>query len=222
MEPIKKFSAITTGAAAALIAMSTGFSPAQAADLTGWYAGINAGRSYSKVEGSDIDTALAGQGITSISSVDRHHNAYSLDLGYQLSPNFAIEGGYVDLGKFGFNSAVTAPAVDSISGRVKVSGYNLSLVAIAPLSQIAPGWSVYGKGGFFDARTKFEASSSGLVTTSNGSEKSTNGTFGLGAAYEITKNVAANLEWNRYLKVGDSTTSKGDIDLVTLGLTFKF
>jgi opacity protein-like surface antigen len=102
---------------------------------------------------------------------------------------------------------------------VKTTGYNLSLVAIAPLAQ---GWSVYGKGGFFDAKTEFEANSGGLVTTSSDSHKSNNGTFGLGAGYEFTKNISANLEWNRYLKIGDASTSKADIDLVTLGLQFKF
>ena len=210
---------MSLGAIAALLGVAVAMPSARAADPSSWYASINAGRSYSKIEGSDIDGALAGQGITSTSSVDRHHNAWTLDLGYQITPNFAVEAGYVDLGKFGFNTAVTAPAVDTISGRVKTTGYNLSLVAIAPLAQ---GWSVYGKGGFFDAKTEFDANSGGVVATTSGSHKSNNGTYGLGAGYEITKNISANLEWNRYLKVGDSSTSKADVDLVTLGLQFKF
>jgi OOP family OmpA-OmpF porin len=208
------------GTAAALVALSSHVSAANAADLTGWYGGVNLARSNLKLNGSDIDGVFANQGVTSSSSIDTHDTAWSLNLGYQFNPYFALEGGYVDFGKYDLKGAVSAPAVDSIDGRYKAYGYDLSAVGILPLQQ---GLSVYGKAGVFHSRSDLEASSSGTVPVSGASHWGNSGTFGVGAGYDFTKNVVGKLEWNRYLNVGDSsTTGRGDIDLYSVGVAYKF
>ena len=208
------------GTAAALVALSSYVSTANAADLTGWYGGINLGRSDLKLNGGDIDGVFANQGITSSSSIDRHDTAWSLNLGYQFNPYFALEGGYVDFGKYDLKGDVSAPAADTIDGRYKAYGYDLSAVGILPLQQ---GLSVYGKAGVFHSRSDLEASSSGAVPVSSASHWGNSGTFGVGAGYDFTKNVVGKLEWNRYLNVGDSsTTGRGDIDLYSVGVAYKF
>jgi OOP family OmpA-OmpF porin len=206
--------------AATLVSVAAGVTTVQAADLTGWYGGVNLGRSDLKLNGGDLDGAFANQGLTTSSSIDRHDTGYSLNLGYLFNPHFAVEGGYVDFGKFNFNSAVSAPTADTINGNYKAHGYNLSAVGIVPLNQ---GLSVYGKAGAFRSRAELDANSTGMVPVSGASDWETHPTFGIGAGYDFTKNIIGKLEWNRYLNVGDSnTTGRGDIDLYTAGVAFKF
>jgi OOP family OmpA-OmpF porin len=211
---------LAVGTAATLISLGAGVATVQAADLTGWYGGVNLGGSNLKLNGSDLDAAFANQGVTTSSSIDKHDTGYSLDLGYQVNPYFAVEGGYVDFGKFDFSSAASAPTADTINGNYKAYGYDLSAVGILPLQQ---GLSVYSKAGAFRSRADLDASSTGLVAVSGANHWGTHPTFGVGAGYDFTKNMVGKLEWNRYLDVGDnSTTGRGDIDLFTAGMAYKF
>jgi OOP family OmpA-OmpF porin len=207
---------------AVILTFSTTIGVAYAADQSGktnWYGGVNVGRTDLSANGGDIDNALGNQGITSSSSLDSNDTAYSLNIGYKFNPYFAVEGGYVDLGKYGFQSNVTAPAATTVNGSYKVDGVNLSAVGILPLNN---GFSVYGKAGVFRAKTDLDVSSPGTVATSSASHHSTNPTYGLGAAYDITKDWTAKLEWNRYHEVGDSSTGKDNIDLYTVGVAYNF
>jgi opacity protein-like surface antigen len=54
------------------------------------------------------------------------------------------------------------------------------------------------------------------------SDNSTDFTYGFGARLNFTRNFAARLEWQRYAKVGSSTTGSDDIDLFSLGLLYGF
>jgi len=211
---------LAIGTTSALITMGAGLATAQAAELAGWYGGVNLGRSDLKLNGGDVDGVFANQGLTTSSSIDRHDTAWSLNLGYSFTPNFALESGYVDFGEYNFNSTASAPAADTINGRYKAYGYNLSAVGILPLQQ---GFSIYGKAGLLRSRADFGANSMGIVPVSDSTHWGTDGTFGAGAGYDFTKNITGKLEWNRYLNVGDSNaTGRGDIDLYTAGVAYKF
>src|SRR3989304_5933084 len=80
-------------------------SPFPAADDTGWYGGISVGQSKAKIDDARITSGLLGRGFarTSISDDDRD-TGYKLFGGYKFNKNFALEGGYFDLGKFGFTA----------------------------------------------------------------------------------------------------------------------
>jgi OOP family OmpA-OmpF porin len=214
---------VLTKATAILLTLGASIGIAQAADQasgkTNWYGGVNIGRTDLKANGGDVDDALRNQGITSSTSLDNNDTAYSLNIGYKFNPYFAVEGGYTDLGKYGFSSNVTAPAATTLNGNYKVDGVNLSAVGILPLSN---GFSVYGKAGVFRASTDLDVSSSGAVATSSTSNHSTNPTYGLGASYDITKDWTGKLEWNRFHEVGDSNTGKDNIDLYTIGIAYNF
>jgi OOP family OmpA-OmpF porin len=186
---------------------------------TGWYAGINAGATHNTLKNGDVDNALGKQGVTSSSSLDTRDNIYGLNLGYQFNRNFAVEGGYVDLGKYNFSSNISAPAADTASGTYKAKGFTASAVGILPLQN---GFSAYGKVGLIVADTKLDASSgTGATTLGNTSKTSTHPTVGLGLSYDFTKQVVGKAEWNRY-GVGNSDTGRGDIDAYTVGVAYKF
>jgi len=187
---------------------------------TGWYAGANAGVTNAKQTGGGIDGAYANQGVTAGSSLDKTDNIYSLNLGYQFHKNFALEGGYVDLGKYNFNSNISAPATDTASGDYRVKGWTTTAVGILPLQN---GFSAYGKLGAVFADTKFNvASNTGATTLNSTSKSSTRPLYGLGVSYDFSKQVVGKAEWTRYDGLGNDLTGKADIDTYTVGVAYKF
>lgn len=194
-------------------------SSAQAAGDAGWYGGASLGRSVEQLGGGAIDGALANQGLAASSSLDHHGTAYNLFAGYQFSPHFAVEGGYVHLGKFDFSSAVAAPAADSVSGRYAANGIDAAAVGILPF---ADKWSAFGKAGLLYAKTSLEAGSTGAVAVSDEHHWSTGPLLGAGIGYDLTRSVALRAEWDRYFRVGDAATGRGDIDQYTVGVAYRF
>lgn len=189
------------------------------ADDTGWYGGVNIGRSHAKIDADAINTGLLGLGFTNAStSKDENDTGYKIFAGYNFTKNFALEGGYFDLGKFSFNST-TAPA-GTLQGTLKVSGFNLDAVGILPIQD---NFSVFGRVGVQYAETKDSFSGTGavVVTNPNPKKSETNYKMGLGAGYDFTKTVGLRAEWERY-RVSDGLGDKGDVDLYSLGLRFKF
>jgi len=194
-------------------------SSAQAASGAGWYGGASLGRGVEQLGGGAIDGALANQGLAASSSLEHHATSYNLFAGYQFTPHFAVEGGYVHLGKFNFSSAVSAPAADSVSGRYEANGIDAAAVGILPF---ADKWSAFGKAGLLYAKTSLEAGSTGAVAVSDAHHWSTSPLLGAGVGYSLTRNVELRAEWDRYFSVGDSSTGKGDIDQYTIGVAYRF
>src|SRR5450830_898530 len=71
----------------------------------GWYIGANVGQSQAKIDTARISSGLLGTGLT-VGPIDENDRdrGYKLFGGYQLSRHFSVEGGYFDLGKFGFST----------------------------------------------------------------------------------------------------------------------
>src|SRR4051812_3102838 len=108
--------------------------PLASADDTGWYVGANVGQSRATIDNARITSGLqaGGLGTSSITNDDRDL-AYKIYSGYQFNRYFALEGGYFDLGQFGF-SATTVPA-GVYSGNTRLRGLNLDLVGILPITE---------------------------------------------------------------------------------------
>ena len=205
--------------AAGLAAVAAHSAQAAFPDLKGWYAGVDLGQSHYGQKGDGLDGTFANQGFSSSTSIDSTDTGWGLDLGYQFNPWFAVEGGYIDLGRFDFGSQLPASAPGAISGRVKNDGARLTAVGIVPLDH---GFSLFGKAGIFDLRTRLDATAAN-GTDLGSSHSHAGGTFGVGAAYDITKGISARVEWNRFVNANnDSSTGKADIDLVSAGLVYRF
>jgi opacity protein-like surface antigen len=127
----------------------------------------------------------------------------------------------VDLGKYNLSSSVSTPAADGLSGDYKADGLAVVGVGIVPLDY---GFSVYGKAGAIRSKAKLElASQTGAVAVSNVDSSRTGLTFGLGAGYDITKNVMAKFELNRYNRIGNDTgTGTSEVNVVSVGAAYRF
>ena len=202
-----------------LLALAAFTSPLAIAQDSGWYGGANVGRSLATIDDPRITSGLQAGGLATSSISDRdRNNGFKLYGGYQLNKNFAIEGGYFDLGKFGY-TATTVPA-GTLTGDIKVKGLNLDLVGIVPLTEK---FSVFGRAGlnYAEAKDTFAGTGAVRVTNPNPSKKGTSYKVGLGVQYAITEALAVRGEAERY-RVDDAIGNKGHIDLLSVGLIYRF
>lgn len=202
-----------------LLALAALASPLVMAEESGWYGGANVGRSSATIDDARINSGLLGGGFTSSSIVDDDRSTgYKIFGGYQLNRNFAVEGGYFDLGKFGY-TATTQPA-GTLNGNIKLRGLNLDLVGILPLTDK---FSAFGRAGlnYAQARDSFSGTGAVRVTNPNPSKNDTNYKVGLGLQYAFTESLAMRAEAERY-RVNDAVGNKGHIDLVSVGLIYRF
>lgn len=156
--------------------------------------------------------------------------------GYQFNQNFAAELGYTKFHNATANettSSTTTPVFgapfttnSTASGTVKTDAFDIVGKGIIPLQN---GFSIYGKLGAAYLRTSGNVNTT--VTNTGGFNNTTTTTtnldahkvlptFGAGASYDITQNLAADVSWMRIQKVGN--TKLNNTDFVGAGLTYKF
>lgn len=201
-----------------LVALAVIASPFAAADDTGWYGGVNVGQGRAKIDDARITSGMVGGGFTTPSITDDDRDTgYKLFGGYQFNKNFALEGGYFDLGKFGFTATVPS---GTLSGNIKLKGLNLDAVGILPITDK---FSAFGRVGlnYAQARDAFSGTGSVTVLNPNPSKRDMNVKVGLGVQYAFTEALAMRVEAERY-RINDAVGNKGDIDLISLGLIYRF
>jgi OmpA-OmpF porin, OOP family len=205
--------------AASLAALALTMSPSAFADDAGWYTGFNAGQSRAKIDDTRIADGLSGDGFTttSISNDDRHFGFKAFG-GYEFNRYFALEGGYFNLGKFGF-TADTSPT-GSLRGDIKLQGANFDAVGSVPLGDK---FSLFARAGlnYADAKDSFAGTGSVAVIDPSPHKWAANYKFGFGAEYDFTRFIGMRIEAERY-RIDDAVGNKGDVDLYSAGLVFKF
>lgn len=183
------------------------------------YMGISAGEAKTHIDQARISQGLLGAGLTTDSfTEDRRDTGYKVFLGLPIHPNWAVEAGYFDLGRFGF-TANTTPA-GSLTSSARIKGLNLDLVGTLP---IAERWSLLGRVGAAYAQTQDSFNGSGAVTVIDPSprKRETNYKYGFGTQYAFTPALSMRLEAERY-RVNDAVGSRGNVDLISLGLVYRF
>jgi len=186
-----------------------------------WYGGLSIGQS--KVKFDDNVLPIAGATATSLSKNDTD-TGFKAYVGYRLHQNFAVEGGYTDFGKVSVTRTMTAPAAGTVHADVKASGWHVDAVGIWPLQN---NFSLFAKLGVIFNEVKTSAGTTGAVAFAPGTNTSpkhsgSNGKLGIGAGYDFTPTVGARVEWERASKLGDDNTGKGDVDLLSVGVVFRF
>jgi len=194
-------------------------SPCALADEAGWYLGGNVGQSRATIDNERIIGGLlaAGFATTSIDDNDRELG-YKLFGGYQFSRYFALEGGYFDLGEFGFTATTSPPG--TLDGDMRLRGVNLDALGILPFTDRFSAFARVGVN-YAEAKDHFSGSGSVIVPDPDRDERATNYKFGLGLQYDITEALGLRAEAERY-RINDAVGNKGDIDLFSIGLVYRF
>jgi Outer membrane protein beta-barrel domain len=155
----------------------------------GWYADVEVGQGRAK-----------GYETTS-----NRETTWGARVGARLSPNFAVDVGYWDLGKFDLSGAA---GYGPSGSTIKATSWGLSLVAIAPIDA----FDVYGRIGYARTETKLDVSIPGVATLS-GKNTENEAFYGVGGRYNFG-NWNVFLEWNKWDK------TKWDNYNVGVGLRF--
>lgn len=202
-----------------LMALAAATTSVVNADDAGWYMGGNIGQSTADIDNERITDNLLNGGFSDIMiENDDRDTGYKLFGGYQFNRNFAVEGGYFDLGEFSYN-ATTMPA-GTLDGQMKLRGFNLDLMGFIPFSEK---FSAFGRVGanYAEAKDRFSGTGSVNVLSPRADERDTNLKVGAGLQYAFTDALAMRLETERY-RINDAVSNKGDVDLVSVGLVYRF
>ena len=186
---------------------------------TGPYIGANLGTTRAQFNNDSINSTLAGQGFTVNSRTeDNSSTGYKLFGGYQLNRNFAVEGGYFDLGRF--NYSLNTTPLGTFSADTRVRGLNLDLVGILPFNDQ---FSFFGRVGaaYAQSRANFARTGAQTLTSAPTSRNDTNLKVGLGMQYAITEALAVRAELERY-RISDPVRNRGNIDMASVGLVYRF
>ncbi len=209
---MQKKTLVTLVAAGLSLLASTAF--AENSEKCGcWYVGAGVGQSRVNIDNVNVP------GVAQ--SNDEHDTGWKVFAGYQWNPNFAIEGGWVDLGKF--NTTLSSVA-GTASVDYKVHGVFLDAVGVLPLNE---SFSLFGKVGtiYTDASTDVGGSLAPALSAAgfrSDSKDEFNLTAGLGAQYDFTREFGVRAEWERYFNVDFGNSDSGDVDLFSVSAVYSF
>ena len=204
---------------ASIFALTTLASSIARADDNGWYIGGNLGQTRATIDDARIDASLRAKGFTFISIADDNRSSGGKVFGgYQLNNYLAVEGGYFNLGKFGY-TATTIP-VGTLRGDSKMQGLNLDLVGRLPVTE---SFSVFGRAGvnYASVRDNFSGTGAIVVLDPNPSKREANFKLGAGLEYAFNKSLSVRAEVERY-RINDAVGNRGDVDMVSVGLVYRF
>jgi OOP family OmpA-OmpF porin len=189
------------------------------ADDAGWYVGANVGQARAKIDERRITDNLSAAGFsTTAFKSDDTHFGYKLFGGYQFVKYFALEAGYFDLGRFGFTANTSPPA--GLTGTTRLRGGDLDAVGIIPFTDK---FAAFGRIGYAytDANDRFASYGAVVIRDSQRKQNSSNYKFGFGLQYALSDSWGMRAEAERY-RVGDAVGNKGDVDLFSVGLLYRF
>ena len=203
-----------------ILALTIIASPVVRAQDPGWYLGGNVGKTESKLEDDQLIKGLLSASATpGVNTTDNRNTGWKAFVGYRFNPYFSLEGGYFELGKFGFTSAASAPA-GTLGGNVEVKGLNFDAVVNIPFTEK---FSLFVRAGanYADTRDSLTGTGSFAVANANPKKRDLNYKYGAGLQYDFTNSFGMRGEYERY-RINEPIAGRGDIDFASVGLLFRF
>lgn len=173
----------------------------------GFYLGAAAGEAEFEEIG-ELETACRTAGV--VCNSDDTDTGFKLFVGYEFGPFFALETGYVDLGKL--QAGVDVPV--RAQADLETSGGFVSLLPQVPLGDIG---SIYGRVGVaaVDAELTARVPALGFDESDSGAVGAF--TFGFGGALHFHQ-LTVRVEWERYSFDETFTIAGEDVDAPDLNL----
>lgn len=147
-------------------------------------------------------------------------------LGYQLTPYFGVEAGYVDLGHSTVTDSNPHPdpfqplAATLTTTSIGAKGDFIAATGTWPINQQ---WSLLARVGVISSQTDYQYQSNGAVSIPTSVANSTNtaweATYGLGAKWNVQSQLSLRLGWDHYNNLGNASV---DVNLISLGVEWRF
>lgn len=206
--------------------------PASAA-IEGWYYGLSAGEAKADVNKDYFDgftdfffSAIGAPLISGSSTITDNDTPWSILFGYQMTPWFAAEVAYVDLGSYpyrfsGMASDAGVPTSAGLGFEVESTAITAAAVGVLPINYFL---ELHGRAGIAFADTKAPLFVSlGPDSLQDDVSASTSDLFyGAGVALNLGDNWSLRADWQQYKKIGDEDlTTETDIDTITLSVIYR-
>ena len=151
-------------------------------------------------------------------SCDQKDTSWRIFGGYEVNRHIAVELGYANLGETSASGIVSGV---NINANIEVTAWDLTAVGSIPVMDRL---SLYGRAGLYLAETEASATGSvpGFSTSVNEKESNTGFTFGFGVKFDILRSLAVRGEWRRYVEVGGDDVGESDVDVLSVGLLYRF
>ncbi len=145
---------------------------------------------------------------------DDSDTAFKIFGGVQITPNFAVEAAYANLGEYTVSAQSTGGGFFYTAGSVDYSAEATALsLAARVIAPINSSFGVHAKIGFarWDFEDEFTNNGFGVSTSDDG----TDAYFGVGASVNASPNLSIQLEFERYADVAES-----DVDVIGLSVAY--
>jgi OOP family OmpA-OmpF porin len=206
-----------------VLALSCAFSLTAYADGHFYVVG-SGGVTRSDLDKGKVDKNLSSAldtGITIANSkVDKTDTGYKIQVGYEFTENFAVEGGYTDLGKFTYDANLSDGS--KAKATWEPSGWNIDALAIMPLTK---DFAFFAKFGFIDAKVEEKDKISTLAGTATDKTSTTDfrTLAGIGLSYTLIDHLLLRVEAESYNNLGnDNKTGEDNVYLFSAGIGYKF
>lgn len=177
---------------------------------------------------AEVDAVITNLGITAFTSqADDKDSGLKLQFGWQVNQNFAIEGGYIDLGKFTYHADATAPIVATRDGTAEISSWNIGVVASAPVSD---NLALSVKAGVLAYNLDYHCQGTGIACPNP--ERSDDGTppyYGVGINWQMSKDWFMQADYEVFTDIGEKLNSTGstgttqsDVTMLSVGVGYRF
>lgn len=166
-----------------------------------------------------FDRDLSAAGATGLTSRDNGSgNQWRLQAGYKFNPYFAVEAGYIDLGKADYRANF---AGGTAKGSEKAGGLDLAILGILPITE---NLSVFGKAGAVAEKVETRLTSTAPAATSfKDSSTMVSPLVGVGATYSVMKNMDLRFDYDHVSNIGKSGKGgKMSDDMLSAGLSYNF
>jgi len=186
--------------------------------------GLYIGGSIGQSRANDVGGCSDIFDIVNSCSVKTTDTGWRLFAGYQINQSVAIEGSYLDLGTFtisGSGRIAGTPVFANASGSDKATGFSLDAVGTLPINAQ---FGLIGRIGVFAWTLDASATASGGGISASASDKPTGTSldYGVGVKYDLDGNIGIRGEFQRFTKIGNDTTGKSDIDLISASILYRF
>ncbi|CAN5879768.1 hypothetical protein BH11PSE8_BH11PSE8_27810 [soil metagenome] len=201
--------------AALALCLATG-----AASAEGLYVVGEVTRSSDSLNRDHFDRSITSAGAAGLSSSAREgSNQWRLQGGYRFGENWAVEAGYMDLGKAKYSAAYTG---GTANGSLEAAGFDAAGLYLLPL---ASGFTLFGKAGIVIAKVKSNLAGvpgegAGSIDASSTSVKPL---LGLGFTYALTEHIDLRSEFDHVGRIGSSNrTGTMNASMFSVGAVYHF
>jgi opacity protein-like surface antigen len=160
-------------------------------------------------------------------SLDTKDSSFGFLAGYRFNTHFAVEGGYIDLGRVSYRAQARGningiPTDATLNFDSETAGLSVSALGLWPLSYR---WEVYGRAGALFSANEFSIYYVDVEQSPKRdrfADSDVDFFAGVGTSFNFLEIYDVRLEFQHILAAGDKNTDEADANVISIGVTVVF